>query len=86
LTGKYPVSPALEGLPLKAGPCLPAGRKGHNIEEKYLTGKPRPLGRGASLLYWVMRFRKHDFRKKSLSVLNPAVNLVYLTITYKSAL
>ncbi|MBP1696446.1 MAG: hypothetical protein H6Q41_1634 [Deltaproteobacteria bacterium] len=38
LTGKCPVSPALEG-----------GVKGHNIEGKYLTGKPRPLGRGASL-------------------------------------
>ena len=51
LTGKYPVSPALEG-----------GVKGHNIKGKYLTGKPfgilravssaerpRPLGRGASL-------------------------------------
>ena len=35
LTGKCPVSPALEG-----------GVKGHNIKGKYLTGKPRPLGRG----------------------------------------
>ena len=32
-TGKCPVSLALEGLPLKAGPCLPAGRNGHNIKE-----------------------------------------------------
>jgi len=39
LTGRCPVSPALEG-----------GVKGHNIERKYLTGKPCPLGRGASLL------------------------------------
>jgi len=38
LTGKCPVSPALEG-----------GVKGHNIEGKYLTGKPSPLGRAASL-------------------------------------
>src|SRR4030042_7008111 len=38
LTGKCPVSPVLEG-----------GVKGHNIKGKYLTGKPRPLGRGASL-------------------------------------
>jgi len=38
LTGKCPASPALEG-----------GGKGHTIKEKYLTGKPRPLGRGASL-------------------------------------
>jgi hypothetical protein len=38
LTGKCPVSPALEG-----------GVKGHNIKGKHLTGKPRPLGRGASL-------------------------------------
>jgi hypothetical protein len=38
LTGKCPVSPALEG-----------GVKGHNIKGRYLTGKPRPLGRGASL-------------------------------------
>jgi hypothetical protein len=37
LTGKCPVSPALEG-----------GVKGHNIK-KYLTGKLRPLGRGASI-------------------------------------
>jgi hypothetical protein len=34
-TGKYPVSSALEG-----------GVKRHNIKGKYLTGKPRPLGRG----------------------------------------
>ena len=39
LTGKCLVSLALEG-----------GVKGHNIEEKYLTGKPRRLGRGASLV------------------------------------
>ena len=38
LAGKCPVSSALEGRV-----------KGHNIEGKYLTGKPRPLGRGASL-------------------------------------
>ena len=38
LTGKCPVSPALED-----------GVKGRNIKGKYLTGKPRPLGRGASL-------------------------------------
>jgi hypothetical protein len=38
LTGKCPVSPALEG-----------GVKGHNIKGKYLTGKPRPSGRGASV-------------------------------------
>jgi len=41
-TGKCPVSPALEG-----------GVKGHNIKGKYLTGKPRPLGRGASLKRFV---------------------------------
>ena len=35
--------------PLRRGPCLPAGRKGHNIKGSYLAGKPRPLGRGASL-------------------------------------
>ena len=39
LTGKCPVSPALEG-----------GVKGHKIKGKYLTGKLRPLGRGASLI------------------------------------
>jgi len=32
------------------GPCLTAGRKGHNVKGNYLTGKPRPLGRGASIL------------------------------------
>ena len=46
---KCPVSYALEGLPLKAGPCLPVGRKGHNVKGKYLAGKFRPLGRVASL-------------------------------------
>jgi hypothetical protein len=39
LTGECPVSPALDG-----------GVKGHNIRGKYLTGKPRSLGRGASIL------------------------------------
>jgi len=27
------------------GPTLQDGAKGHNMKEKYLTGKPRPLGR-----------------------------------------
>ena len=39
LTGMYPANPALEG-----------GVKGDNIKGNHLTGKPRPLGRGASLL------------------------------------
>ena len=39
LTGMCPASPALEG-----------GVKGHNIKGNDLTGKPRPLGRGASLI------------------------------------
>ena len=39
LPGKCPASPALEG-----------GVKGYNTKEKYLTGKPRPLGRRASIL------------------------------------
>jgi hypothetical protein len=33
-----PASPALKGLPLKAGPCLPAGRKGHNIKGNTFQG------------------------------------------------
>jgi hypothetical protein len=46
VTGKCPASPALAG-----------GVKGHNIKGKYLTGKPRPLGRGASLggSLWVLQ-------------------------------
>ena len=48
MTGKCPVNPALEGLPLKAGPFLPAGRKGHNIKGKYLTGKPFGILRAVS--------------------------------------
>jgi putative tricarboxylic transport membrane protein len=32
------------------GAALQDGAKGHNMKEKYLTGKPRPLGRGASIL------------------------------------
>jgi hypothetical protein len=43
-TGKCPVSPALEG-----------GIKGHNIKGKYLAGKPRPLGRGASLSGYIFK-------------------------------
>jgi hypothetical protein len=39
LTGKCPVSPALEGEV-----------KGHKIKGKYLTGKLRPLGRGDSII------------------------------------
>ena len=39
LTGKCPVNAALEG-----------GIKGHNIKGNYFTGKPRPLGCGASFL------------------------------------
>jgi len=35
LTGTCPASPALQ-----------AGVKGHNVKGNYLTGKPRPLGRG----------------------------------------
>jgi hypothetical protein len=38
LTGKCPVSPALEG-----------GVKGRDTKGGYLTGKPRPLGCGASI-------------------------------------
>ena len=51
LTGKCPVSPALEG-----------GVKGHNIKGKYLTGKPCPLGRGASL--------KQYFSRKMIAILD----------------
>ena len=32
-------------------PGLESGVKGHNTNEKYLTGKPRPVGRGASLIF-----------------------------------
>ena len=39
VTGACPASPALQD-----------GVKGHNIKGDYLTGKPRPLGRGASFL------------------------------------
>jgi len=38
LAGECPASPALKGLPLKAGPCLPAGRKGHNIRRNTFPG------------------------------------------------
>ena len=50
-TGKCPVSPALEG-----------GVKGHNIKGRYLTGKPRPLGRGASLS--VNHWAKENMRRR----------------------
>jgi hypothetical protein len=39
IAGKCPVNPALKG-----------GVKGNNIKGNYLTGKPRLLGRVASLL------------------------------------
>jgi hypothetical protein len=40
--------PSLAGM-CPASPVLGDGVKGHRMNEKYLTGKPRPLGRGASL-------------------------------------
>jgi hypothetical protein len=40
---------ALTGM-CPANPALQDGAKGHNIKEKYLTGKPPPFsGRGASI-------------------------------------
>jgi hypothetical protein len=49
LTGKCPVSPALEG-----------GVKGHNIKGKYHTGESRPLGRGVSLATAPLIERKQE--------------------------
>jgi hypothetical protein len=37
-------------LKVSLGAALQDGAKGHNMKEKYLTGKLRPLGRGASIL------------------------------------
>jgi hypothetical protein len=41
-----------------ASPVLQDGVKGHNMKEKYLTGKPRRLGRGASHSFgiWILKF------------------------------
>jgi hypothetical protein len=39
LTGKCPASPALQGGVKSIRP----DHGGHNMKEKYLTGKPRPL-------------------------------------------
>lgn len=44
--GKPP--PSLAGM-CPVSPVLGDGVKGHRMNEKYLTGKPRPFGRGASL-------------------------------------
>jgi len=51
LTGECPVSPALDG-----------GVKGHNIRGKYLTGKPRSLGRGASTLKFEFALLRRNLR------------------------
>jgi hypothetical protein len=40
------------GRQVPLDPSLNGGVKGNNIIGKYLTGKPRPLGRGASLQCW----------------------------------
>jgi hypothetical protein len=58
LAGKCPISPALEGEV-----------KGHNIKGMYLTGKPRPSGRGASLLSGPERRKQwHFFLDKSVFI------------------
>jgi hypothetical protein len=36
-------------------PSLAGGVKGHNMEEKYLAGKPRPVGGRASVLQKELR-------------------------------
>jgi hypothetical protein len=42
-------APILAGT-CPAGPALHEGTEGHNMKGNYLTGKPGPLGQGASLL------------------------------------
>ena len=41
------LGPALKGLPSKTGPCLPAGRKGHNMKGNYFPGEAPALQGGS---------------------------------------
>jgi len=62
MAGKCPASPALPACRQagRRGPCLPAGRKGHNMNDisfarirlaTGVPGKPRPLGGELHILY-----------------------------------
>jgi hypothetical protein len=54
---RHPYRMGLLGRQVPLSSALEGGVKGHNIKGRYLTGKPRALGRGASFRLIVLKKR-----------------------------